>query len=221
MLLARPWRWRRLTPAVGHRRADATLASLAVDLEHPALHGAIRAAADRCRRRGTAARSTCWAGGELAGFRFGAGAGGAAGRRCSPSPPCNYATDAATAAGAIERAAIVEQLDETPDRHLVLVRYGADHNPPRRVGLQRAPTSTAPKIVWARAMDPASDAELLRYFGDRQAWLLEPEARRLVPLPRDAASPHRRTRTRSWRLAERAIATSRNYAARQRATNAA
>jgi hypothetical protein len=37
-------------------------------------------------------------------------------------------------------------------------------------------------------MDPTSDAEFLRYFHDRQAWLLEPEARRFVRLPRDAAA---------------------------------
>jgi len=32
------------------------------------------------------------------------------------------------------------------------------------------------KVIWARQMDPASDRELLNYYKDRQAWLVEPDS---------------------------------------------
>ena len=32
------------------------------------------------------------------------------------------------------------------------------------------------RVIWAREMDAQNNAELLRYFKDRTAWLVEPEA---------------------------------------------
>jgi hypothetical protein len=31
------------------------------------------------------------------------------------------------------------------------------------------------KVIWARQMDPASDRELLEYYKDRKAWLVQPD----------------------------------------------
>jgi hypothetical protein len=85
-----------------------------------------------------------------------------------------------------ERAAVAAQLEQSPQRHVVLVRYGAQHNCHAEWVFNGADIDGS-KIVWARSMTPARDAEMLRYFADRQAWLLEPEARRLAPIRCDAA----------------------------------
>lgn len=83
-----------------------------------------------------------------------------------------------------ERDDIVKLLDQSPDRHLILVRYGPGHSCHDEWVFNGADVDGS-KIVWARAMDPANDAELLHYFHDRRAWLLEPEARRLAPIDRE------------------------------------
>jgi hypothetical protein len=33
----------------------------------------------------------------------------------------------------------------------------------------------AAPVVWAREMDPENNANLIRYFHDRQVWLFEPD----------------------------------------------
>ena len=42
------------------------------------------------------------------------------------------------------------------------------------------------RIVWARDLGPDENQKLLRYYPDRTAWLLEPDAHppRLTPYPR-------------------------------------
>src|SRR5262249_26954842 len=86
-----------------------------------------------------------------------------------------------------QRAEIQSELDSSDQRHLILVQYGTSHNP-HEEWVYNAADIDGSKVVWARSMDAASDAELLRYFSDRKAWLLEPEEHRLVPLPSDAAA---------------------------------
>ncbi|HMP06564.1 MAG TPA: hypothetical protein PJ982_09460, partial [Lacipirellulaceae bacterium] len=84
-----------------------------------------------------------------------------------------------------ERAAIVERLEATPERHLVLVKYGPQHNCHAEWVFNGADVDGS-KIVWARTMDDVLDAELLDYFADRKAWLLEPEARRMTLISRES-----------------------------------
>jgi hypothetical protein len=85
-----------------------------------------------------------------------------------------------------QRARILADLEQSPQRHLVFVRYEPQHNTHEEWVYNRANIDDA-KVVWARAMDAASDAELIRYFADRKVWLLEPDLRRLAPV--DVASP--------------------------------
>lgn len=73
-----------------------------------------------------------------------------------------------------EREAIVRQLSETPERHLVFVRYAADHNPLEEWVYNDA-TIDDSQIVWARQIDAQHDNELRRYFGNRKAWVLDPD----------------------------------------------
>ncbi len=85
---------------------------------------------------------------------------------------------------------IVRQLEALPGRHLVLVRYSADHDVFQEWVYNRADIDAA-RIVWAREMGAAEDAALIRYFHDRRIWLLEPDRSppKLAPYPVPAAPP--------------------------------
>jgi hypothetical protein len=85
---------------------------------------------------------------------------------------------------AAQRAAISERLSQAPGQHLVLVKYGENHNCHAEWVYNGADIDGA-KVVWARSMNPACDIELLDYFGDRQAWLVEPESQRMTPICRN------------------------------------
>jgi hypothetical protein len=72
------------------------------------------------------------------------------------------------------REDLIRNLKHMGGRHLVMVRYTPDHTPHEDWVYNDADIDSAP-IVWAREMDPARNAELLRYFHDRRVWLLEPD----------------------------------------------
>lgn len=94
----------------------------------------------------------------------------------------------------IQRAETIKKLEKSPQRHLIFVRYGPDHKTVDEWVYNRANIDGA-KVVWAREMDPASDRELMRYFADRKAWLLEPDTQRMLPLARDTAEVGSRAST--------------------------
>jgi hypothetical protein len=73
--------------------------------------------------------------------------------------------------GNLDRVAISHQLDRAPGRHLVIVRYGPLHDVDWEWVYNAAEIDNA-KIVWARDMGDGDNAELLRYFRDRQVWRL-------------------------------------------------
>ena len=72
----------------------------------------------------------------------------------------------------VERAEILAELDSLPGGHLVLVRYGPDHDPLAEWVYNEADIDHA-KVVWARDMGPAENGELIQYFKERRTWLLE------------------------------------------------
>jgi len=80
-----------------------------------------------------------------------------------------------TRPGNVERARIEEQLARMPGRQLAIVRYKPGHNHFEEWVYNRASIDQAP-VVWARELDPQSNADLLRYFSDRHVWLVEPDA---------------------------------------------
>jgi hypothetical protein len=54
------------------------------------------------------------------------------------------------------------------------VRYAAGHSPHDEWVYNAADIDESP-IVWARDMGAAQNEELMRYYGRRKAWLVEPD----------------------------------------------
>lgn len=75
----------------------------------------------------------------------------------------------------VERPRIISELNRLPGKQLVVVRYRSTHDIFAE-WVYNAPSIDQSKIVWARELDAASNADLLRYFHGRQVWLLEPDA---------------------------------------------
>jgi hypothetical protein len=58
-------------------------------------------------------------------------------------------------------------------KQLLIVRYGRDHNAVMNEWVYNRADVDGSKVVWARDMDTAANRELLEYFHDRRAWLVE------------------------------------------------
>ena len=63
------------------------------------------------------------------------------------------------------------------------MHYGETHHVDEE-WVHNAADIDSSKVVWARDADAADNARLLRYFSNRRAWLLDPDAKppRLVSL---------------------------------------
>ncbi len=71
-----------------------------------------------------------------------------------------------------EREAIVSRLHQSGGRHLILVRYQADHDVHHEWVYNGADLVHNP-IVWARSWRPDLDSQLLQQYPDRSVWVLE------------------------------------------------
>jgi hypothetical protein len=82
------------------------------------------------------------------------------------------------------RIAITRQLEAAPGQQLVFVRYWPRHQ--FQEWVHNAADIDHARIVWARDLGPDENQKLLRYYPDRTAWLLEPDAQppRLNRYPR-------------------------------------
>ena len=82
--------------------------------------------------------------------------------------------DQVTPAGQDRRTEVIDALKDEPGEQLVFVRYS-----PRHVFQQEwvynAADIDAARIVWARDLGPEQDEQLLHYYPDRKAWLLDPD----------------------------------------------
>jgi hypothetical protein len=72
------------------------------------------------------------------------------------------------------REAAIASLEQRGGRHLVIVRYNPDHDY-HREWVYNEPDIDGSNVVFARGMDPASDAELTAYFKDREVWEVNPD----------------------------------------------
>jgi hypothetical protein len=71
--------------------------------------------------------------------------------------------------GDMDRQTIVQQLRAMPGLHVVLVKYAADFDLDRE-WVYNAADIDGSKIVWARDMGAAANAELLAYYPGRRFW---------------------------------------------------
>lgn len=83
------------------------------------------------------------------------------------------------------RATIHAQLDAAPGRHLVFVRYRPGHAFEEWV--YNAADIDSSRTVWAHDLGAEENEKLRRYYPDRDAWLLEPDARPPLLAPYDRA----------------------------------
>jgi hypothetical protein len=87
-------------------------------------------------------------------------------RKCDPLRwPCE---------GDPSRVAIAEKLQNTPGKHLIVVRYEGDHNIHDEWVYNGAEIDAA-KVLWAREMDAEQNGKLFAYFQDRTIWLVTPD----------------------------------------------
>lgn len=86
--------------------------------------------------------------------------------------------------GNLDRSSILDNLDGQPGLHLVIVRYGLQHNLDRE-WVYNTSNIDATKVVWARDMGKDNNHELLQYFRGRRVWLVDADASgpRAVPYP--------------------------------------
>jgi hypothetical protein len=99
------------------------------------------------------------------------------------TPAHEYSLSWNVGTGSPGPAAIERQLDQVPGKHLIVVRYGATHNPQGEWVYNHADIDRS-RIVWARELDPLQNDKLFTYFKDRQIWLFEPDrnSHTLTPL---------------------------------------
>ena len=88
-------------------------------------------------------------------------------------PPAWPMTWYHTAKGNIARARVLAQLSAMDGKQLAIVRYGPDHNAVMNEWVYNRADIDGAKVVWARDMDAAENRELLQYFHDRRAWLVD------------------------------------------------
>ncbi|MGC1490789.1 MAG: hypothetical protein WA798_05400, partial [Candidatus Acidiferrum sp.] len=92
-----------------------------------------------------------------------------------------------TCTGDSSRLAILQKLEHTPGKHLIVVRYSEDHNIHDEWVYNGADIDGS-KVIWARELSKEQNDKLFAYFKDRHIWLVEPdvnnlEIKRYMPPP--------------------------------------
>jgi hypothetical protein len=67
-----------------------------------------------------------------------------------------------------------EKLSAFAGKQLAIVRYTAGHSVVDDWVYNAADIDGA-RVVWAREMNGTANLQLLKYYSDRQAWLVEPD----------------------------------------------
>jgi len=85
----------------------------------------------------------------------------------------------------LPRAHVLAELERRPGLQLAIVRYAPDHAP-FDDWVYNAADIDKSRVVWARELGTRNSQDLLRYFRDREAWLVEPDSvpPKISPYPR-------------------------------------
>jgi hypothetical protein len=75
---------------------------------------------------------------------------------------------------AVRRRDAIRRIESEGGRHVVVVRYGPNHDVHEEWVYNHADIDGS-TVIWARDMGDARNGELLDYYRDRQVWLLEPD----------------------------------------------
>jgi hypothetical protein len=94
-----------------------------------------------------------------------------------------------TCQGDVSRLVVQKRLEALPGKHLVMVRYGEDHNIHDDWVFNGADIDSQ-KVVWAREIDGELDANLFDYFKDRRVWLVTPDDDNTYLAPYTPSRPH-------------------------------
>jgi hypothetical protein len=76
--------------------------------------------------------------------------------------------------GLSDRADLLHDLESTPGKHVVLVRYGPDHSV-HEEWVFNAADIDASQVIWARDLPGEINDQLFRYYLDRTIWLAQPD----------------------------------------------
>jgi hypothetical protein len=95
----------------------------------------------------------------------------------------------ATEAHRDARAYLQEWLSRRPKKQLVIVHYSRYHSQDQEWVYNGADIDHS-QVVWAREVDPESDAQLISYFQDREVWLLNADSypQRVRPFTADSSA---------------------------------
>lgn len=82
----------------------------------------------------------------------------------------------------LERARLLKVLEQMPGQQLVIVRYGSEHDLILNEWVFNNADIDGSKVIWARDMG-AQNSELVHFFSNRRAWLVEADLKppRLSP----------------------------------------
>jgi hypothetical protein len=86
--------------------------------------------------------------------------------------------------GNLARAEVANYLQRQPGLQLAVIRYSEDHHTDEE-WVHNGANIDESKIVWAREGSMEQNAQLLQYFHQRHAWLVEADGKppRLTQLP--------------------------------------
>ena len=110
---------------------------------------------------------------------------------------------ASTRQAELPRWRVQHQLEQLPGRQIAFVRYATGHNPMDEWVYNSANIDSA-KVVWARTMSAAEDRDLINYFGDARAWLVEPNGVSPKVAPYSPSKGENDDHARSWNAPARA-----------------
>ncbi len=77
--------------------------------------------------------------------------------------------------GGHERSSIQRQIEQSPGKHVAIVRYNRlQHEAP---WVYNSPNIDEQRVIWAQDMGEDRRRELLEYYPDRTFWIVEPDAK--------------------------------------------